>query len=793
ATTNATPYSFVAGIENASLTDNMPDDGIVVNHWLADDLQLSPGDAVELHYYAINAQNRLTETNHAFHVHAIVRITGEANDPSLMPAFPGLLDVDNCRDWDPGMPLDLKRVRDKDEAYWDNHRGTPKAFVTLPAARTMWSNRHGTATGVRFPYQADASVDLLADILMRLHPGDVGMRILPVLETGLRASRDGVSFGQLFIGLSFFLIVAALLLTGLLFAFGIEQRAEETGLLLALGMRAQAILRIRLLEGSCIAVPGALLGGALGILCNALVLQLLSGAWQTIVGTIPLQLRVLPTTLITGTACGALSAWIAMWLTARKQCIREPATLQRAAGRKTRCSRQSRTIALGFGVLCWGAVATIVFASGLHTAGGAAGIFFGAGAMALTGSLAITYAALDWIGARQTHGEFGLLDVALRGATRRPLHSLATVGLLATGAFLVIATGANRPGPPHDASDPASGTGGFELFAESSIPIFENLQTPSGRKTLGIGPDLDIEILPLRCFEGDDASCLNLNRVTQPTVLGVAPEALVGRFAFAGILSELATDHPWDALDAPVQSNVIPAVADQSTVLWGLGKKLGDGLPVEDGRGNPVELQFLAGTANSVLQGYVLISESNFVTRFPYTAGYRIFLIDVNSGTPQVVAQELSRLLANYGFEITPTPARLAAFAAIQDTYLSIFMSLGALALLLGSAGVGVVVARNIMERRAELAMLGALGFARRTLYLILLIEHTALFTIGLAAGSAAGWVAVLHALKSQGTPVSLAALAGLLALLLANGLLWITTAVALATRGPLLPALRQE
>ena len=49
------------------------------------------------------------------------------------------------------------------------------------------------------------------------------------------ASEGATDFSGLFIGFSFFLIAAALMLMALLFQFGIEQRAPEIGTLLALG------------------------------------------------------------------------------------------------------------------------------------------------------------------------------------------------------------------------------------------------------------------------------------------------------------------------------------------------------------------------------------------------------------------------------------------------------------------------------------------------------------------------------------------------------------------------------
>ncbi len=35
----------------------------------------------------------------------------------------------------------IDAIRDNDEAYWDDFRGTPKAFVSLDDARDLWSSR----------------------------------------------------------------------------------------------------------------------------------------------------------------------------------------------------------------------------------------------------------------------------------------------------------------------------------------------------------------------------------------------------------------------------------------------------------------------------------------------------------------------------------------------------------------------------------------------------------------------------------------------------------------------------
>ena len=65
---------------------------------------------------------------------------------------------------------------------------------------------------------------------------------------------------------------------------------------------------------------------------------------------------------------------------------------------------------------------------------------------------------------------------------------------------------------------------------------------------------------------------------------------------------------------------------------------------------------------------------------------------------------------------MTATAERLAAYLSVENTYLTTFQALGGLGLVLGSLGMAVVLLRAIWERRAELALLRALGYRRSTI-----------------------------------------------------------------------------
>jgi ABC-type antimicrobial peptide transport system permease subunit len=237
----------------------------------------------------------------------------------------------------------------------------------------------------------------------------------------------------------------------------------------------------------------------------------------------------------------------------------------------------------------------------------------------------------------------------------------------------------------------------------------------------------------------------------------------------------------------------IPAVGDEASIQWALGKKIGDTVDYTDEHGNPFKVRIVGAVANSILQGSLLIDETEFVKKYPGESGYRMFLVDAPSRDKSAVAMLLTRALQDRGLELTPAADRLNAYNAMQNTYLATFQMLGALGLLLGSAGLGVVVLRNVLERRGELAVLLAAGFRPRALRRLVLWEHAALQGLGLCLGMAAACVAVLPVLLSPGAQISLAPLATAMALVLASGLLWTWAAARLALRGDLIEALREE
>lgn len=819
------PYSMVTAAPAPYTPAGMQDDEIVVNEWLASDLGVKPGDTLSLSYYRADSGSQLVEQTNGFRVHSIVSLSGLMADLTLMPEFPGLSKAESTHDWDAGFEL-VHKIRDKDEAYWKLHRGTPKAFVTLAAGQKMWANRFGNLTAIRWftkggpvspgslleskPWVAsEAKESISTTIHDRLDPAAVGLRFEDVGEQARNAAANGQDFGGLFIGFSFFLVVSSLLLTAMLFRFGLEQRAQEIGALLAMGWPVQRVRRLFLREGIWLAILGAILGAVGGAWYGRAVIHGLNTLWKDAVAGAGLEFHLTTGAVLGGVFGSVVMAAVTLWFTLRSAVSRPARELLNEGFlemRPTDPEAKPSPFARYLPATTAGLALALVGFSRQAPDSARAGMFFGVGALALISGLL-------WI-RRSLHNAsvaksrlFTAASLARRAATRRPGRSLATIALLASATFLIIAVAANRLDATRDATRRSSGTGGFALWAESTLPVLQDLNTKKGREFYGLNAErlAGVTVVPLRVRNGDDASCLNLNRAQRPRLLGIKPGEMStrGAFAFAGLAAGITVTNGWLALETAggagpsvrgeSGSDGVPVIGDGASIQWALGKKLGDTLGYVDERGKPFRVRLVGAVANSILQGSLLMDEAEFSRRFPSESGHRAFLIDTPAGREAVAAAELSRALGDLGFEVTRTTDRLERFNAVQNTYLKTFQVLGGLGLLLGSIGLGIVVLRNVYERRGELGVLAALGFSPSAVRSMVLSEHAWLLVLGLIVGTAAALPAVLPVVGLSGAGFPWISLALTLLAVLLNGLFWTWLATRRACSGSPLGALRGE
>ncbi len=856
---HAVPYATVVAVEPVPAllqtwtwqAGGPPHSGeIVLNDWAADDLGAEPGDVVELTYYELVAAGRLETRSAPLRVAGVVALRDGAADPDLVPPYPGVTDTDRISDWDPPFPIDMRRIRERDEVYWEAHRATPKAFVTLEDGQRLWArdaDRFGRLTSLRVyappgDSLATTAAAFAARLRRELDVRSAGLAFDPVRRRALEASQGTTDFSGLFIGFSFFLIASAALLVALLFRLGVERRAAEIGLLLAAGFTPGRVRRLLLTEGLAVAA----LGTALGLLAARgyawLMLAGLRSWWSDAVQAPFLTLHTTPRSYAIGGGASLAVAALAIVVALRGLVRRPPRTLlagpHALAADSEVAGRYRPRVAGGVSVLTALGAAGLLVASWWGDVLPRTAAFFAGGTALLVAGLAALAAWLasgpgvcdtrvgvggpgpgrdsERAGKLETHppsapsrsrlgparSRLGpLWRLGIRNARRHRGRSLLTAALIAFAAFVITALHALRLMPPTDVTDRHGGTGGFALLAEADVPLLHDLNTAEGRAALNMTraevSELDgVTSYPLRRRDGDETSCRNIYRPTRPRILG-ATEKLIDRGGFAFAATQARRDderrNPWLLLRRPLPDGAIPALADEAAARWQLHVNLGDALTVQDERGAEVAVRLVALLKGSVLQGEVILHERDFTRLYPSASGYAMHLIETQPERTARVRAMLERSLSDYGLAVTPTAQRLADLQAVQNTYLSTFQALGGLGLLLGVLGLTAIMLRNVSERRGELALLRAVGFAPRALGLLVLVENAFLVAVGLGVGVVSAAVVVAPHMIERGAPVPWLSLLGLFAGILLAGVATGVVALVAALREPLLSALRAE
>lgn len=760
-----TPYSFVTASNR--IIPELSGNEIIINKWLAEDLNVKTGDRIKMKYYEVGQFRELTEKEIDFEIVQVIPMHISEKDLHLMPHLPGLTDVGNCRDWDTGIPIDLNKIRDKDEEYWDKYQGTPKAYISLESGKKLWENRFGVLTTVIINSKDHAEKEIYEKLNNNLDPFLMEFRINEVREQGILAAESGVDFSQLFAGLGIFIIIAGLILTVLLLNLSIKKRQEQIKLFDSLGFSGSLIKKILAGELIFIVFAGVITGLFVSIAYSNLILSAINEIWNDIVRIDVLEIHFTPITLIAGCFISLILGFVV--------CL---AGISRTLSKLNKAGKKKNTNFKKFHKKAGIIIPSILLFASLFiiTSNVISGDFTSlfqwltAGILLLFAFIMFTFVFLGYFNQKPSK-KFDIFRLSKRNLSENPLRSFTIIVLLSLGSFVIVVTAANQKDLLLSHSDISSGTGGFLFMAETGVPVLRDLNNKNVQTDLGI-PANTFFVQFLSAYD-DDASCLNLNRAANPRILAVKPELMLNRFSFASKYKAFDNENPWMTLNNEFES-VIPAIADQTVLQWGLGKSTGDTLYYTNSFGEEIKLLLIGGLENSVFQGNIIISEKFFNKHFPAQGGSNVFLIGSEAEPVENLKSELSFIFRDHGIEIVSTVEKLAEFNSVENTYLRIFFMLGAFGMLIGTIGLAVVLAKNLIERRKEIALLSSVGYGNSKIIRILAGEYILLFITGIFVGKISGIVATFPSFIAGSQTVSGIFLPIVTGILILNGLFWI-------------------
>ena len=680
-------YPFVTAV---SEWQGEPLDGqdMILSDYAASRLHVSEGDSVEMNYFVAKDLKTLDTTAQMFRVKRIVPLADLMRDSLLIANFPGLSHVEKCTDWDSDLPISMELVTKEDEDFWYAYRQTPKAIVSYEAVSPDWSNAFGSATALRFASRPDVS----------LSPSDAGVQLVHPRAQGLQSATGGVDFASLFLALGFFIILSAILLMKNPLVEMFTLRQGEIQLYQQFGFKDKDIRKGLFREAFSVMLFASPWGVVAGLLYSSLTLWLLGNVWSGATHTEGFALHIQPLPLLIGWAVGMLFCAFVLWRSLRKihnnslQSVLPSLTGEGLGVRPFTFLLLILTVIL--------VAANFLFFHNMV-------LFIVCGLLwILTWGLFLRHYILLCQTTEVNRKQ--IMWQSLRTSLRQ--HLLA-YWALSLGVFTVFAVGLNRP----DFSNAKEATGGYQFYVDSRVPIQYDLNNPSVRQKLSLDglPD-STQFLGFLCHTQDEASCLNLNQVSTPTVL--APTGSQRGEGIAALFSGLFLS-PQRELRRGLSLFI-----DEEALIWSLKKSVGDTIYYQNERGESVPVVIAGTYPTGIFHGNAIMSEEDFRSLWPKESGVEVLLM--KSSRPDEAVEILSTAMNEYGLTVQTIKERIRMFFEVTDTYLIIFLTLGGLGLLLGVFSLVIIVRKNITAQATTIRQYRAMGFSEHLIGQMLLREN---------------------------------------------------------------------
>ena len=725
AASDTIPYSFVTAV-NEWQGEPLSGHDMILSDYAASRLHVRVGDSILMSYFITKHLKNLSTRSQTLRVKQIVPLSAFMHDSLLMADFPGLSHVAKCTDWDSDLPIDMSRVHKEDEDYWDSYRQTPKAIVSYDAVISDWSNAYGNATAMRFSSKPS----------LLLSPGDADVQLYHPRAQGLKGATGGVDFAGLFLSLGFFIILAAVLLFQNPLVEMFTQRMAEIQLYRQLGYEAKRIALILFREAFSVMLFAIPWGVILGVAYSCLTLWLLGNVWSGATHTEGFALHVRPLSIVIGILGAVLICAVVLWWVIRRQLRLGTAPSHAPFVLRSHPFLLILSFLLTFVLIVWNFIH-------LHSMV----LFIVCGLLwILTWGILLRHLLSSSRHQTSSFTRIHLTWQSIRASFKQ--HHLA-YWTLALGVFAVFAVGLNRP----DFRQAVQATGGYHYYVDCRVPIQYDLNHPAVRRKLSLQslPD-STRFLGFMRHSLDEASCLNLNQVSTPTVLGIDLAAME-RFGLTP--------------NAPHSVNHLPSSCqlyiDEEALIWSLKKSVGDTLLYQNDRGDMVPVVIAGTYPTGIFHGSAIMSSDDFRRLWPKENGVEVLLMQ--SSRPYEAAELLSMAMGEYGLHLQTVEERIRIFFEVTETYLLIFLTLGGLGLLLGIFSLMIIVRKNLTAQSATIQQYRSMGYSDTLIRQLLLRSNLLVPFYAIIVGATGSVISISANVGGAGLSTLLLALALLVAL----------------------------
>ncbi len=678
--------------------------------------------------------------------------------------------------------------------------------VGRPHAEVLVSNRGGVFAAA----SATAAVD--RQLAERLQ-ADSGVRIENTKRDLLADARArGDSIGQLFTGIGMFSVLAGVLLLVNLFVMLAEERKGELGMLRAVGLRRNHLMRAFGLEGACYGLVAAVLGAVAGVGVGAAIIVVTRGIFTgEASGNVTLRFAASRSSVVTGACIGLLISLATVYGTSARIARLNVIAAIRDHPDPARSRRERLVWILG---LTGTAVGCLLLLVGLArsvpllTIVGPPLTCFAL--MSLTGGRAAPQSAVPLLATAALIWPmlaFSVAPEAMRGASI-PVFVVQGVILVAAAVTLL-----SRAGGTWSRASDAVGRAGDAFALSAGLPMRLGLAYPLARRfrtslLLGMYALVMFTLTFLAVFAGifaaqehdflrdvragtdivvDSNPANPVDAATLRRQPDVADAAVLLRAGpeFTTRIHPTPTRWALTGFDATFLRRGVPSLAshlarfadaratwegvlhDPSLVVVsdgflrrgrapvGVRVHLGDTINARNPATGSTRTFVVAGLIDRdfVFNGVLASRSAVDALMGPGGALPTRAYVAVRSGAdPVAVAARLQgRLLAN-GVEARPFTEVVHEQTSQQIGFFRLMQGYLGLGLLIGIAGLGVVMVRAVRERRRQIGMLRAMGFTSAVVRRAFLFEAGFIAAQGIAVGVVLGSVTAYQVLANSST-----------------------------------------
>lgn len=226
-------------------------------------------------------------------------------------------------------------------------------------------------------------------------------------------------------------------------------------------------------------------------------------------------------------------------------------------------------------------------------------------------------------------------------------------------------------------------------------------------------------------------------------------------FGFSEHLDEYnSIDQVWSAVMSDPSLVITNAAPSDFGAPTTEGLSLNSTLVLLDNDDRPIEKRVI-GLMNQTAVNGLFMSKETARDEFNITSN-TLFFFNVKEGVDNdKLAREMEKDFVQYGFQPIVIGSILREAMSAQFMFFDLFSGYMGLGLVVGISGLGIISLRAVHERRLEIGMMRAIGFKRRMIKYVFLIENSFITITGIILGSllgiAIGWLLWYDGFKPMG------------------------------------------